>query len=235
MLSFWIIYVLTRPLGASLGDLLAQPADQGGLGLGTTVTSIAFLVAILGMVIYLSLSRVDVIDHGTRATDHGIDARTTSFEAVKPESSSRYGLAQTVVVVTILLVLGGVGYAARVNALAQDTGTSTPAAVAPAGAGAGQVAVAGPNASLGDLSSFRTITQDTLGCSSAVTSPEPPPASRTSRPPGTRRRDGSRPATRPPGPGSTARSTPCSSRCARAARTLPPRPAALNDLLASLG
>lgn len=33
--SFWIAYVLTRPLGASMGDYLAQPTGDGGLGLGT--------------------------------------------------------------------------------------------------------------------------------------------------------------------------------------------------------
>lgn len=152
VLSFWIIYVLTRPLGASLGDLLAQPVDQGGLGIGSTVTSIVFLLAILGMVIYLSVSRVDVID--APAEEGGVDARTTSFEAARPERPSRYGLVQTVVVVVVLLALGGVGYAARLNALAQDTGPSTPAAPGIA---------AGPNAALGDLSSYRTITQDTLG------------------------------------------------------------------------
>ncbi len=54
VLTFWIAYILTRPLGASLGDLLSQPRSNGGLGLGTVVTSVAFLVAILGLVIFRS-------------------------------------------------------------------------------------------------------------------------------------------------------------------------------------
>jgi uncharacterized membrane-anchored protein len=54
VLAFWIAYILTRPLGASTGDLLAQPVDVGGLGLGTVVTSFIFLAVILGLVIYLS-------------------------------------------------------------------------------------------------------------------------------------------------------------------------------------
>jgi uncharacterized membrane-anchored protein len=157
VLSFWIIYVLTRPLGASLGDLLAQPTDQGGLGVGSTVTSIVFLVAIVGMVIYLSRSRVDVID--TR--DGTVGGRAVPAERDRREATARYGLVQTAVVVVVLLVLGGVGYTARLNALAQDTGSATPAAAAP-GVTAPGVA-AGPNAALGDLSSFRTVTQDTLG------------------------------------------------------------------------
>jgi len=51
--TFWIAYVLTRPLGASCGDLLAQTTDHGGLGLGTTYTSIIFLLVIVGLVAYL--------------------------------------------------------------------------------------------------------------------------------------------------------------------------------------
>jgi uncharacterized membrane-anchored protein len=58
--SFWVAYVLTRPLGASLGDLLSQPRDAGGLGLGTTATSFLFLAAILVLVGYLSVSKRDV-------------------------------------------------------------------------------------------------------------------------------------------------------------------------------
>ncbi|OIJ94271.1 hypothetical protein [Streptomyces colonosanans] len=58
--SFWIAYILTRPLGASMGDYLSQPTGDGGLGLGTTVTSVLFLAVILGLVIYLSKTRTDV-------------------------------------------------------------------------------------------------------------------------------------------------------------------------------
>lgn len=57
--AFWGAYVLTRPLGASIGDYLSQPRDEGGLGLGTTVTSILFLAAILALVLYLTVTRMD--------------------------------------------------------------------------------------------------------------------------------------------------------------------------------
>ncbi len=59
--AFWIAYILTRPLGASIGDYLSQVHDDGGLGLGTTTTSVIFLVAILGMVIYLTMTKKDEI------------------------------------------------------------------------------------------------------------------------------------------------------------------------------
>lgn len=54
VLAFWIAYILTRPLGASLGDLLSQAQAYGGLGLGTVATSLAFLVVIVGLVAFLS-------------------------------------------------------------------------------------------------------------------------------------------------------------------------------------
>ncbi|MES2237162.1 MAG: hypothetical protein V4500_05340 [Pseudomonadota bacterium] len=60
VLSFWIAYILTRPFGASMGDYLSQPAANGGLGLGTVVTSAVFLSTILSLVIYLTISRRDV-------------------------------------------------------------------------------------------------------------------------------------------------------------------------------
>jgi uncharacterized membrane-anchored protein len=60
--AFWIAYVLTRPLGASLGDYLSQPRADGGLGLGTTVTSALFLGAITVVVTYLSLTRRDATE-----------------------------------------------------------------------------------------------------------------------------------------------------------------------------
>jgi uncharacterized membrane-anchored protein len=62
ILAFWIAYILTRPLGASIGDYLSQPRADGGLGLGTTVTSVVFLLTILAVVIYLTLSKVDLIE-----------------------------------------------------------------------------------------------------------------------------------------------------------------------------
>jgi len=60
--AFWIAYILTRPLGASLGDYLSQPRADGGLGIGTTATSALFLSAIVLVVLYLSLTRKDVIE-----------------------------------------------------------------------------------------------------------------------------------------------------------------------------
>lgn len=59
ILSFWIAYIITRPLGASLGDYLSQPTDVGGLNLGTVVTSLLFLSSIASVVTYLTLTKAD--------------------------------------------------------------------------------------------------------------------------------------------------------------------------------
>jgi hypothetical protein len=61
ILSFWIASILTRPLGASIGDFLSQPRADGGLGLGTTGPSAIFLLTILAVVVYLTLTKVDLI------------------------------------------------------------------------------------------------------------------------------------------------------------------------------
>lgn len=59
VLAFWIAYILTRPLGASIGDYLSQVPAHGGVGLGPATTSALFSAAILGLVLYLTVTRVD--------------------------------------------------------------------------------------------------------------------------------------------------------------------------------
>ena len=59
VLTFWLAYILTRPLGASLGDGLSQQKADGGFGLGTTWTSLLFLATILVVVVYLAVTKRD--------------------------------------------------------------------------------------------------------------------------------------------------------------------------------
>ena len=59
VLAFWLAYILTRPLGASIGDELSQARADGGLGLGTTGTSALFLVTILALVTFLTRTKRD--------------------------------------------------------------------------------------------------------------------------------------------------------------------------------
>ena len=50
VLTFWIVYILTRPFGAALGDLLTQAKTYGGLGMGAMWTSALFLTVIVLLV-----------------------------------------------------------------------------------------------------------------------------------------------------------------------------------------
>ena len=56
VLTFWVAYIFTRPLGASLGDYLSQAHEYNGLGLGTILTSIIFLGIIVALVFFLTIS-----------------------------------------------------------------------------------------------------------------------------------------------------------------------------------
>jgi len=60
ILAFWIAYILTRPLGASLGDFLSQPVTDGGLGLGAVFSTMVFLTTIACLVTYLTIRRKGV-------------------------------------------------------------------------------------------------------------------------------------------------------------------------------
>jgi len=89
--AFWAAYILTRPLGASIGDYLSQPRSSGGLGLGTTVTSILFLGTILVVVTFLTLTRRDV----TEAAELG-DPPITRILVVLHGSSALNGILDAV-------------------------------------------------------------------------------------------------------------------------------------------
>ncbi|MDQ1727448.1 MAG: hypothetical protein QOK14_1493 [Frankiaceae bacterium] len=70
--SFWIAYILTRPLGANMGDFLASDKVDGGLGLGTQKTSLVFLAAILASVVYLTMTKRDQTELGAQAEGSGV-------------------------------------------------------------------------------------------------------------------------------------------------------------------
>lgn len=57
VLGFWLAYIFTRPLGASMGDLLSQPGEFGGFGLGTVITSAVFLGTIAVIVLYMTVQQ----------------------------------------------------------------------------------------------------------------------------------------------------------------------------------
>jgi uncharacterized membrane-anchored protein len=55
ILLFWIAFVLTRPFGATFGDLLTKPLEKGGLGFGTIGSSMILALLLVGFVVYASI------------------------------------------------------------------------------------------------------------------------------------------------------------------------------------
>jgi uncharacterized membrane-anchored protein len=85
ILAFWLAYILTRPLGASIGDFMSQSSHKyGGLGLGTTGTSSIFLGCILALVTYLTISKRDRTE-----VAHGGGGERDSRRAGRLEVSSQ--------------------------------------------------------------------------------------------------------------------------------------------------
>ena len=115
VLAFWIAYILTRPLGASLGDYLSQSHANGGLGLGASVTSAIFLAAILAVVIYLTYTHRDYIP----------SAPIAYAAAEKPAVV----VWQVAVVIAVLVLASGSGYYWRSSQLqTQAAAVVTPTA-----------------------------------------------------------------------------------------------------------
>jgi uncharacterized membrane-anchored protein len=49
---FWVAFVLTRPFGATFGDLLTKPVSRGGLNFGTIGSSTILLALLVGLLVY---------------------------------------------------------------------------------------------------------------------------------------------------------------------------------------
>ena len=144
VLSFWLAYILTRPLGANLGDWFASPGSDGGLGLGTAVTSVIFLVAILGTVLHLARSRSDVIETRTVVAQAGNPVRERIM----------LGYYAVVAVATAALLLW-----AHHQPHAEVAGEGDAPAPASAPLSPEQATSSFPPA---EIAKFRTITADTL-------------------------------------------------------------------------
>jgi hypothetical protein len=148
VLSFWFAYILTRPLGANLGDWLGFPKDQQGLGLGVALTSVIFLSAILVTVIYLTRTRADVIEEPELTPTPAVTTRP---------ARERIMLAfyAVVAVATGALLVGAAGQPHATLASEEESGSSVDATLAP-----GQSATAHFPAA--DVANFRTIAADSL-------------------------------------------------------------------------
>nr|WP_110316653.1 hypothetical protein [Mycolicibacterium moriokaense] len=148
VLSFWLAYILTRPLGANLGDWLGFPKDQQGLGLGVALTSVIFLAAILATVVYLTRTRADVIEEP--------ELTPTPRVATRPARERiMLGFYAVVAVATGALLVGAAAQPHATPASEEESGSSVNATLTP-----GQSPTAHfPSA---DVANFRTIAADSL-------------------------------------------------------------------------
>ena len=112
VLAFWVAYIFTRPLGASLGDYLSQPKVNGGLGLGATVTSVIFLIPILVIIIFLAVTKCD------------INSKNKTVSENQANRSKKNALGQTIAVLCIFLVVGIGGYVWCNNSIVNQSNSS---------------------------------------------------------------------------------------------------------------
>ena len=71
VLAFWVAYVLTRPLGASVADWFAVSPHRGGVGLGAGGVSL-----ILAALVYLAVRRLATTKMDVRGDDSDPDGLT---------------------------------------------------------------------------------------------------------------------------------------------------------------
>ncbi len=178
VLAFWLAYILTRPLGANIGDWLATPSSEQGLGLGTFGTSIVFLSAILATVVYLSVSRTDVISESDpastdRTDDGGAASAPATAHAAGPRDLMRERVSLAVLAAVAVATAGLLTFTnsqPHADLLAEGEGGGAPSCSGGSGGSGGsgslddtearqRVADAFP---AGDTEEFRTIVADTL-------------------------------------------------------------------------
>ncbi|MEV0566495.1 hypothetical protein [Dactylosporangium sp. NPDC050588] len=138
--------MLTRPLGASLGDLLTQDKDLGGLALGASVTSLLFLAAILVLVV-----REQIL-----VGRHGVAEKNAGPSGGRGQDHAWAGVCALAVVVAgfgLSLVQGSSPGTDPQADAAQTTATG-------ASASATVAQLVHPTTKLGNLSKFAAIVSD---------------------------------------------------------------------------
>jgi uncharacterized membrane-anchored protein len=148
VLSFWLAYILTRPLGANLGDWFASPRTEHGLGVGTAVTSAIFLTAILATVVYLTRTRSDVLEDYDR-THSPIVTTSPARERIM------VGYYAAIAVATVALLIWAAGRPHATAANEEETNAAPVTRILTPG----QTTAHFPSA---EIAKFRTIAQDTL-------------------------------------------------------------------------
>ncbi len=157
VLTFWVAYILTRPLGANIGDFLGGPKSEQGLGIGTFGTSLIFLGAILATVVYLSISRADV----TELDDADLTDAADAPESTPQRRRATLGALGATAVATIALLVWANAQPHQ-SALADEGPAPSCSSGAPLAQAQAtkQVASSFPSSS---VDKYRTIVTDTQG------------------------------------------------------------------------
>jgi len=141
-----------------LGDYLSQPQKYGGLGFGATTTSFIFVGAILATVLFLSITKKDLLGKVPVATKENAVAEPGA-------------IWQVATVLALLLFVSGAGYYWRHSTIqAADSSAAAQVGSANAADPASSTISSGQSSKqpakslspLGDLTEFKTITQDCL-------------------------------------------------------------------------
>lgn len=164
VLSFWIAYIMTRPLGASFGDLLTQPPKYGGLGLGATVTTVIFISAIGITVAYLAITKKDLVP---------------AKAPQQPNKTAKRGLVlvQVAAVICIMAVAGGFGYYTQHTKILSDAQTQVAQALPQTDSGSGAVSQETSGSNPADLQQVAggQASQTTQPAGSAAVAPSAAP------------------------------------------------------------
>ena len=165
VLAFWVAYILTRPLGANIGDWLGLPQDQGGLGLGTEVTSLIFLAAILGVVVYLTITKADEEPEADDDALGPVASVPVSVAPAQPVSLARQRIALGILGLVAFGTISLLAYTSSLphqSALADEgTAPTCTAGSAPLTQDEARAAVQA-HFPADQVSSFRSISLDTL-------------------------------------------------------------------------
>jgi uncharacterized membrane-anchored protein len=71
VLTFWVAYILTRPIGASFADFFGMPKKSGGLGIGHGPVSLVTIVAVVACIAYLARTGKDQPEPTSAAVQAG--------------------------------------------------------------------------------------------------------------------------------------------------------------------
>jgi Na+-transporting methylmalonyl-CoA/oxaloacetate decarboxylase gamma subunit len=153
VLAFWLAYIMTRPLGANLGDWLANARADHGLGLGTAGTTVVFLLAILATVIYLTVTGVD------SAAARGEVAPDSPRQLGRERAMLAYFAAVAAITAVVLAAAHARPHGTAVAAEADAPATTTIPGATTTTAAPGALIAKFPAA---DVANLRTITADTL-------------------------------------------------------------------------